>query len=558
MSEPSVNVIKSFNKNILNYKKRFESGFYYIYPCDKCDAFHGCRKCQSYLLKLEGIPFNKNNIIFGEIFNVNNPIKTDNTVIKFLDKSNNESTDFVTVTGQKIQVHHLSDVLNIKPKNDILNRFFNTTNITVSIVNKTIKDFRSWFQININKMRNLVDELRNDIIKTLVFTIKDLYYIMELDDLDFLNWINANSMRSLSVLKLIKTELTEDIHSNKRILSNKFDPTNIGLNKQEQTLKKTYNDASITVLWDLIGDIDIHVSLLKGDEKIHIYYGNKSYEGIKLDYDNIKGGSNSKEIVSFNPNILIDKGILEIKIFICLYHRVCHTIPFEVVIEQNGYKEYYKDEWNPSDHVGCSEKYNCFIKTIMLKKSKKTEQHLRHKLPGDMRILNNVDIASNKSIPTLDNSGTLKAGYGNKCYALCNTPIDFKHNITPIPVGGKDNNFQLPHDLLYDKTININGEEYAYVGKFLLTLIPFNLYFTKEMFQFGNNGLIASDKYRGKAFSPCFNAEIDIILGKCGMPDILSRIIMSYIDYDYISLYTPIYKNNNDTEVNKKWWGKYL
>lgn len=80
------------------------------------------------------------------------------------------------------------------------------------------------------------------------------------------------------------------------------------------------------------------------------------------------------------------------------------------------------------------------------------------------------------------------------------------------------------------------------------------------MFPFGNNGISASDKYRGKVFSPCFNAEIDIILGKCGMPEILSLIIMSYIEHDYISLYTPIiYENNNDAdEVDKNWWDKYI
>ena len=300
------------------------------------------------------------------------------------------------------------------------------------------------------------------------------------------------------------------------------------------------------------GDLDLHLT----GSYFHIFYSKKNRDGIALDHDNTTGGKGSVEVITFDTVTLLREGIKNITVHVLLFSRKDYDIPFEVTVKQNGFSRTEKGKWSSEYHgTGSNVRDSCFSMTIELEEpSRKTPVEFRHQLPYGFTFANEKEFKYTECEHI-----TMEAGRGTSVFSLMHTPNgDFKNNITPIRIGGKKSSYQLSENVTIKDFCTINNVNYGFIGKYSLNDIPNVLMFTKEMFKFGKEGLEKAEKYRGKVYSPYTWWQIDQILSLLGIPEVISRIVMSYtLDEDQlVSLFVII--KNKGLHNTSNWWNFYL
>ena len=551
--------IDTFNKSVTSCANTFVDGWYFVSQ-DYINTY-GCNNCRHICDFFGGTPHDGNNTIFKTITdNMNdktviNMSTTPKTRLIYLRKGSGFMHKMM-LYGFTVDICHLDKIAKIDPQHEIRNKFFSGQPITINDVDILKNKMTNWFNLNSANLRLICLQLRSDIVKAIANVLNDTYHVMLLPTIDFMNWLSLNTMKASSIIKLIKIEMSSNDNENVELFKVKFDPTTNGLNKEEMKIVRTYSNGEFVLKWNASVDFDLHVTIPLADGNIiHICYRNKEYPGIKLDHDNTSGGPSSQEVITFDPKTLIEAGITKLNVHILLFSNFkgVDNIPFEVTIKQNGHTTSFNGMWI-SNKPGCNKTGNCIENsclshTIELKiPNKKTNVFDRHQLPSGFSIIDDEKLNLTPITPV-----TFEAGRGTKLYALMKTPYHFRNTVTPLLVGGKNGDYQLSNDTECGYAFIFNNVNYYPVGKFPLSKLPLDITFSKEVFPFGREGLEVAEKYRGKVYSPYKSWEIDSILGKLEIPDVISRLIMSYYtEEQFITLFTVV--SNSNTNQSTNWW----
>lgn len=586
----SKSVIEAFCKGLNEDRKLFSQknpNGKNFFVSTTCMPTFGCEACDRFGDTLGGVPHDGISTVFDQTFNRMNPVprkcqKSEHNILLdlgfpkdisyiiqeyskvFCDVSLYENTKIIylvpgtetkksiIVNNTEVQISHYDTVVEPSVDYTVINKFFNCRQPTVGTVEALRNNMRYWFDNNNNKFCELMVELRNNIKVSVATAFNDLYHIMKLPLLDFVDWIYQNMMRASSVYKLCSIQLSSNTSKYIGIVSAKFDPEQCGLNQEERKKARTYSNGEIVLKWELPGDLDLHVT----GSKFHIFYSNKKRNGIALDHDNVSGGQGSVEIITFDPVTLLREGIKDITIHVLLFRRKSYNIPFEVTVKQNGFSRTEKGNWSFEYHgTGSDVRDSCFSMRIELKEPlNKIPIEFRDKLPDGFAFADETEFKYTKC-----ENITMEAGRGISVFSLMHTRNgDFKNNITPIRVGGKKSSYQLSENVTIKDFCTINNVNYGFIGKKSLNDIPNVLMFTKEMFEFGKEGLEKAEKYRGKVYSPYKWWQADQILSLLGIPEVISRIVMSYtLDEDQLVSLFVIIKNKGLHDTGN-WWNSYL
>jgi len=563
MSEPEIFIIRRFNKALHQCYDAFEPGFYYIDPLNieesKKSNFDStcltCNACRRFL-KRHGIPFGENGVsIFSSLEQKSCKRKiSPETRMVYVSKKLSLIPSTIRLDGvTAINVTHLSSAFSIT-FSSIRNIFFGGSTITVKKVRELMKECSVFFESS-HLLEDYIEDLEPETCKSLARALQHSFKLRSLSLLEFLNELEKDPPKACTHRKLTR-ELPKKLASTKnipKILDEMFNPALVGANMIERKIATTYTDGVITLSWTSLCDLDLHVEIRDidtGNKVNHIYFSNKSADGIKLDQDNQKGGTNAKpavEIITFDPSLF--QGRYQIFVSVLMFQSKGYKeVPFILVINQYGERIIHRETWSSDSHLDDVSKFEdgCFTTEIELKEAPaRVEEEHRPALPDGFRILDDADVKA------LSKPVTIKAGTGEKLFLLVKTPNrNFKNPITAVPIS----NTQIAKDIEVGAA-DSNG--FFPVQKNLLSEVNPVIAFKKSDFKFGKNK--ESREYREKNYSPYSNEfhSIDNCLASVGLPVVISNVVLEYYkEPKMISLFGKLPTTTSSS--GKKFWSKYL
>jgi hypothetical protein len=541
----SISDIELFNDGIVKAKTKTVGCFWFISTTQM--YCYGCKSCISTQSKFGGHPYNENGPLFEKIIKKLGHIYpdtsiSDDTILLLLSPS-----PYIEIVPTLYHYKNVATIDYVK-QNNLFSKFFDEEQLTVGKVKKFILVFKNWNKKNENSLRSLMCKVRKTTAKSVAIAYDTLMSFLEFDILELMNWINENPMMSASALKLCKIKILTI-----SILNLKFNPATSGLNANERNVQTTFTSGIATLKWDYLCDMDFHLTAVSRDgEKIHILHSNKGGIGVQLDIDNTHGGPQSKEVISFNPSILIHAGYEEITLHALLYRRVEYEVPIEVDISQHSQTKCYTGSWKPTIHkFGSNPIHACWSVTVKLT-NPPTNNIKTRPLPDVFQF------SGKNNFETQKVNSSFQSGTGRSVYAILHTPYDFKHKYTCLKLGKE---YQLLHDVEEKEAYIVNNNLFVSIGTEQLGNLPLNpIVFTKNQFPFGPSGLKTADKYRGHMYSPFlhgnYESKFEKELTQFGFPGAISSMIIQYTTEEEGQMIELFVKYEKPVDI--RWWQPYM